>query len=530
MAVKKARNTIIFPHGGMSKRGGLRTMATVPKGSRIESFEFSDTQRYVLCFSTDGIRVFKPDDNTLLKHTNWTKTQEVISTMDIIQSADTVIITHKDHKPQSYKRAGSDTSWNLEDITFSNIPKYDYGGGKENVWSDTRGYPATCTFHQGRLFFGGVKSKPTSVFGSVLNDFFNFNDGGDEIKATHGIFDTIDTDQYNEINNIVSAKSLMCFTVSGEFANKEPAITPFASSWARYTGYGSKRIKPVNLDGSVFIVDKYGKSIRTMIFSLEEDGYKTPPVSMLSEHLINDVVDIGIVRGSSSSISNLLFVINGDGTMAILNTMREENINGWTGCDTQGKFTGVAVTSGVVSFLVERGENTFIEMLDESIFLDHIFSSENSNTIEIDKFLYDNEIEVVGNKIRLSAFRKYEDSGRYYVETKHTYEQLYCGLSYKVEIETLPILTEDQDGGISSFRKTRIISTSLQILNSSGIAINGELIQSRSFGDSFNMAPDEYTGVKKIRHLGYGELNTIKITQETPTPFTILAILTEIAV
>jgi len=38
--------------------------------------------------------------------------------------------------------------------------------GYENAWSSTRGWPRSVTFHQGRLFFGGSKSRPSTIWGS----------------------------------------------------------------------------------------------------------------------------------------------------------------------------------------------------------------------------------------------------------------------------------------------------------------------------------------------------------------------------
>ena len=34
------------------------------------------------------------------------------------------------------------------------------------------GYPRTVTFHQGRLYFGGSKSRPSTIWGSKVGLFF----------------------------------------------------------------------------------------------------------------------------------------------------------------------------------------------------------------------------------------------------------------------------------------------------------------------------------------------------------------------
>ncbi len=40
---------------------------------------------------------------------------------------------------------------------------WDYESGYEAVWSATKGYPATVTFHEGRLYFGGSESRPSTI-------------------------------------------------------------------------------------------------------------------------------------------------------------------------------------------------------------------------------------------------------------------------------------------------------------------------------------------------------------------------------
>ena len=39
--------------------------------------------------------------------------------------------------------------------------------GYEDAWSNSRGWPFTATFHEGRLYFGGSASLPSSLFFSM---------------------------------------------------------------------------------------------------------------------------------------------------------------------------------------------------------------------------------------------------------------------------------------------------------------------------------------------------------------------------
>ena len=525
-----ADNVIIMPHGGVERRPGLRHVTSVSTGSRLFSFEFNVDQNYILVLSLAEIKIYKPGDSTLLNTLTWTVTQKQLNEMDIIQSADTVIIVHEDFKPKKIMREGSDTSWSLADIALTNIPKFKYDGTNlEDVWSAARGWVRTATFHQGRLWFGGSKSKPTSVWASKVNDFFNFDDGGADVKDNDGIFDVLDTDQYNAINNIVSGTKLQILTAGGEFVNTADIITPKSSAWTRYTGYGAKRLKPVNLDGSTFFMDKFGKTVRTLIYDFEEGGYTTPPISILAEHIINEVQDLDMVRGSSISVSNLLYLVNLDGTVAVFNTMRKENIAGWTRWTTQGKFKRVTVTNSVVSFIVERDGVEYLEVLDRSVLLDHSFKASNTDRVEVDELLASKEIRVVADGITQLAISVERDGANVpYAVADQESLNVYAGLNYDVRIKTLPAALATRDGN-KVYSTKRITKVTSNVYQTRGMYINDIIVTNRKFGQKLDEVFAPFTGLVSTYLLGYNSTNQIEITQKNPDPLTILALDLEIS-
>jgi len=667
-SVAEAENVVIMPHGGMERRSGLKYLTSVATGARLFSFEFSITQNYVMVFSTTNIKIYKPNDATLYATIDFTDeglsdlTTTQLSEMDIIQSADTVIITHEDFNPLSIQRAGSDTAWNIGEITFKNIPKFDYDttkvptyfnygasvlfdvlvdeivynndgndtngldqhlykakyestdtpfdvidfskatadytntgttntqtvskgqvvlnsdgndtnglnnhayiakndrgsidlstqdysntdnwddnnlwtdlGIRPDIWGDTggaltdRGYPRTCTFHQGRLWFGGTKSKPTTVLGSVVNDFFNFDTGQDDVQADDAIFDILDTDQFNAIQNIVSGTKLQVLTAGGEFVNTEDILTPSTSSWVRYTGYGAKRVKPVSLDGATYFMDRFGKTVRSLIYNFEDGGYTTPPISILAEHIINNVVDLDIVRGSSISVANLMYLVNSDGTVAVFNTMRKENIAGWTKWTTTGNFKRVTVTQDVVTFIVERDGTEYLEVLDSSVLLDHAFSTTSAEKVQVDQVLYDNEIRVVGDSITQTATAAVDESGTYYAYADDTVDTIYAGLNYDVIIKTLPLSVQTaSEGNIVNSRK-RVTKARVNLYESRGVYVNNQLVTTRKFGDALDQVFTPITGIESIYLLGYNTRTQVEISQKNPDPLTLLSLDLEVS-
>ncbi len=528
-AVEEAENVVIMPHGGMERRSGLKYLTEVATGARLFSFEFSISQNYVMVMSTTDVKIYLPESGTVLATEAWTVTADQLNEMDIIQSADTVIITHEDFNPRQIQRQGSDTSWAISDITLTNIPQFDFGSGDEPIWSATRGYPRTCTFHQGRLWFGGSKSKPTSVWASVINDFFNFDDGGDDVQPDDGIFDVLDTDQFNAIQNIVSGTKLQVLTAGGEFINTEDIITPSSSSWIRYTGYGAARVKPVTLDGSTYFMDRFRKTVRGFIYDFETGGYTTPPVSILAEHIINDVQDLDIVRGSSISVSNLMYLVNADGTVAVFNTMSKENISGWTKWTTTGTFKRVTVTGDVVTFIVERDGTQYLEVLDDSVLLDHAFKATSSDKVEVDQVLFDNEIRVVGDSITQANIAAVDESGTYYAYADDTVDEIYAGLNYIVKVKSLPVAANTQSEGNIVHLPKRITRCILQLYNARGIYVNDQLVTNRKFGDPTDEVFAPITGIESTYLLGYNTKAQVEITQQNPDPMTLLSLDLEVS-
>ena len=76
----------------------------------------------------------------------------------------------------STKEVGGNTV--IPFYTDNAFEEWEYISGYEKAWSEERGYPRTCLFASQRLWFGGSKSKPNTIWGSRLGDYFNFKNSG----------------------------------------------------------------------------------------------------------------------------------------------------------------------------------------------------------------------------------------------------------------------------------------------------------------------------------------------------------------
>ena len=202
----------------------------------------------------------------------------------------------------------------------------------EQLISARRGYPQAITFHDNRLWIGGVKSKPASVNASHVADYFNFNVGTG--LASEGIDVAVGGDQVNEVRHLYSGSNLQIFTDSGEYiiptSSDTSAITPSNIVFRRQTPYGCSRTRPILFDGASIFTQKNGKAVREFIYSDSEAGYVSTNISVLANHLINSPKDIAMLSGSSTRPEQIAVLTNTDGTLAVFHSIREEEIAGWT--------------------------------------------------------------------------------------------------------------------------------------------------------------------------------------------------------
>jgi len=373
-SVAEAKNMVIVPQGGLRRRPGLAktTDGYYSEEVRLEPFIFNQAQKYIIIFREGFIDVMR--DGELVKtDIALTFTDiDVIRELDVIQSADTVIIMHETENPLKLVRGATDADWTLSTITLV-IPDNDFGSGDEPVWSATRGWPSTATFHGGRLWFAGSTEKPTSVWASRVNSYWDFTwvETSGVIPDDHAIFDTIDTGEFNKIVNIFAGRKIQVFTTGAEFINTIDYPTPASSSWQQQTGYGSKRLRPIIIDGATLYVDSSERTIRQFIYDYNEDGFVSNNITLLASHLLTGIKSLKAIKGTTLDVSDYVYAVNTDGTIAVMNTLRSEGLLGWTHWETQGEFTDACVLSKEVYFLVKRNENYFIEKLEEDTYTDH---------------------------------------------------------------------------------------------------------------------------------------------------------------
>jgi hypothetical protein len=370
---------------------------------------------------------------------------------------------------------------------------------KEDVWSSTRGYPNSICFYEGRLVIGGTESKTQSIFMSKTGSFFDFDiDDGDDDEA---IFATISSRKLNDIVDVYPGRNLQIFTSGAEFAVTSKPTTPSSITIQPQTSHGANKVEVQDVDGSTIFVDRHGKSLLSFLYSFNEDAYTSDDRSVLASHLINQPVDMALLAGTASDDANWLFIVNTDGTATILNTLRSQDINGFTSWKTDGDVKSVCVVDDQLFMTVERTVNSvaklFIERWDFTYLMDcSIKSVQIAGDIDGLDHLNGESVKVLTRDGQAGANEGYVLSSYTVASGEITLDpsEVYSFTTYEVGLPFIPTikpmpLNTNIGSGQNQMRLKKIVRMNLRAYESSGIYIDGIPVPIREFGEAGPTSP-----------------------------------------
>jgi len=411
--------------------------------------------------------------------------------------------------------------------------------GYEDAWSGSRGYPRTCSFHEGRLYFGGSKALPNTLFGSKVANFFNFKSA--EALDDDAILVNMNTDSVNAITAMRSGRDLQIFTKDAEFfvpqADLDP-ITPSNIVIKNATRRGSKEgVKPVMAEGGTLFIQREGKALREFLFSDVDLNYQANNISLLASHLLKTPRSMALRVATSTDDGDLLLIPNDDdGSMAVFSILRSQNVVAPAEFITDGSFLDVAVDGSDIYTVVKRTINSstkyYVEIFDDQRTTDsniQYFSGADApdqtlptnTTCSSLSHLEAKTVNVIRDDFVLTD--KTVSSGSITIDEVPT-SYVEVGLAYDVEVVTLPAEPKLSSGVVVS-RKRRILEATTLVDRTQNLAVNGFELPFRSLPYTLGSAPTSFTGRKRLAPLlGYSDTAQITFTQTQPLFATVLAV------
>ena len=396
--------------------------------------------------------------------------------------------------------------------------------GYEDSWSATRGYPRTVTFHEGRLYFGGTKERPNTLFGSRVNRFFDFNPG--ETLDDDAIEATLDTGKANPIIGLFSGRDLQIFTKGGEFFVPQSSLDPITPSNIVINGAtrrGAKEgIKPLGVESGTIFIQAAGKAVREFLFSDVELNYVSNNISLLSSHLLQSPVDMALRKATSTTDGDLLLVVNGDGTLATYSILKTQNITAPSLASTDGEFINAAVDVETMYFVVKRTIDStdvyYIEVFNDDNTTDSAIllsggTLPGTTTVTGLDHLEGETVKVIADDSMQSD--KTVSSGSITLDAvPTTYVEI--GINYVPTITTLPVELRLPSGNIVA-QKKRIVEATALLYLSQNLTLDGK--------DFVFSAGSFFTGQKRRKPmLGYDRNGQMSFSQSQPLFFNLIGI------
>jgi hypothetical protein len=404
----------------------------------------------------------------------------------------------------------------------------------EDVWSAAKGWPRTVTFHEGRLYFGGSKSRPSTIWGSKIGIFYDFvpteSLDDDAIEAT------LDTSSLNIVVDMISGRDLQVFTTGGEFyvpqTSTDP-ITPLTLSFKAVSRNGTKPGSRVqSLESGTVYIQRLGKSVNEFLFSDTQLTYVTQRISLLSGHLLKSPTRMTLRRANSTDEGDLLMMANEtDGSLAVFSVMRSQQITAPSEFITDGSYIDVQVDVSDIYTVVKRTfdstDRYFVELFGFDYFTDCAFVG--AAAASLAGLPHEGEsINVITDGVPQANETVTSGAITFDRASTTSYE---VGLPFTVYAKTMPIELKIQTGTRMGFKK-RVVEINAIVHNTQHMELNGNPLPFRIFDNPLlDEAVPVFTGIKRVNGvLGYSREQAVEISQTVPLKMTLLGLEYKVAV
>jgi hypothetical protein len=588
---RRLRNVFIQPTGGVTRRPGLRHIATLPGAARLVPFEFNTEQTYLLAFTAGQMQVVVDDAVLATVAGPWTA--DMLPQLAWTQTADTLLLCHPGMVPQQITRS-SGTSWTVADWSFTTLPFHRFAdasvtmaasgssgavtlttsinvftpahvgtqiclGGKrllitsaatgssatatvletlsilgptqdwqEAAFSTAHGWPVSLCFHQNRLVVGGARDLPNRLWMSQVGDLFNFDLGTG--LDNQGIEFGLMSDQVNAIRGLFSGYNLQVFTGGGEWMVSGSPLTPATVQLTLQTRIGSpltRMLRPVDVDGSTLFASRSGRSIYEFVYTSLQQIYQANDLALVSHHLVNSPQDMDY-----DQVNRLLHVVMADGAMGTLTLYRAEAVTAWTRQETNGLVTAVAELEGTVWLVVQRFGSFRLERFDNALALDAALTGSSTTPKRDWSGLAHLEGQVVGVVADGAPAGDFLVAGGG-ILLDETASNVEAGLGFTHEIEPLPPDLVTALGVAAA--PLRLVSVTFRLLDTVSLAVDlgrgAQPVPFRRLDTALlDAAPPSFSGDVRLRALGWNRDASKplwRIFDATPLPMTLLSVTTE---
>lgn len=239
-------------------------------------------------------------------------------------------------------------------------------------WAEYAGYPRSVCFHEQRLWFGGTKLQPNTIWASAVGDYENFRLGAFDSDS---LAFTLAAQEGSAIQSMVSHESLVIFTQSEEWTaatSQQTIITPSNIFVRRQSRFGSAHKQAFIAANNLLFLQRGNRKLRQFTHGAAGGEGQASDLSVLAEH-----ITIGGIKqlAFQQQPDPIVWMIRNDGVLISMTYEPDQSVIAWARHTSgSGLFESVAVIYGAdgdadqVWFVVNRGGTRSIERFDPSHF------------------------------------------------------------------------------------------------------------------------------------------------------------------
>lgn len=234
----------------------------------------------------------------------------------------------------------------------------------------TQSYPAVATHHDQRRIYGRSTQKPSTIFGSALGNFDDF-DHPFPVQEDDAFEFKLAAARLEDIRAMVTLERLILFTGAGEWSadgTQGEAISAVNVNVRRHTEHGSAWLAPLVVGSRVLFNSTRGNEVRDFAYDWGLQTYVSDDVSVHGRHLLDgySIVDWAYQRHPHS----IVWAIRDDGVLLSLTFDAKAGVLAWARhttadddefervcCVPENVTEDQEAIADAVYFVVKRGTN-----------------------------------------------------------------------------------------------------------------------------------------------------------------------------
>lgn len=216
--------------------------------------------------------------------------------------------------------------------------------------------PSHVAFFQGRLGFCRTPSKPTGLWLSKSNDPFTIVPSAvaDDSPINAELF----AEGADEFTWMTGSDRLYFGSGLGEYAlgSSDETLTPTQLRFFRIGNNGGARVTPIGVDGAVLFVNRPRSQVLSVVFDFGRQGFNTSNLSLLSEHLTRDIVDLTFRPPVTNDRTPRVFALTRQRELRAFALSQTSQIAAWSRIEHSPAFTvqAIAATSEFLFCITKR--------------------------------------------------------------------------------------------------------------------------------------------------------------------------------